>query len=128
MRLAEAGIEQYEISNFARPGMESHHNLKYWKRQPYMGFGVDAHSMLLAASSEASKTAISALRFSAPGTLEQFLAGGQPAITKVSGREALEEEFFADQFLQIAAIPYLGTGKLDLRRLRELALEMSHRT
>jgi putative oxygen-independent coproporphyrinogen III oxidase len=49
-RLNEAEIRQYEISNFARPGFESRHNLKYWTRQPYLGFGVDAHSMLEAAS------------------------------------------------------------------------------
>ena len=46
--LKAAGIEQYEISNFARAGAESRHNLKYWTRQPYLGFGVDAHSMLRA--------------------------------------------------------------------------------
>ncbi len=44
--LNAAGIAQYEISNFARAGAESRHNLKYWTRQPYIGFGVDAHSML----------------------------------------------------------------------------------
>ena len=49
-RLNGAGIRQYEISNFARAGLESQHNLKYWTRQPYLGFGVDAHSMLLASS------------------------------------------------------------------------------
>jgi oxygen-independent coproporphyrinogen-3 oxidase len=43
-RLKEAGIERYEISNFARPGWESLHNLKYWKQAPYIGFGADAHS------------------------------------------------------------------------------------
>jgi oxygen-independent coproporphyrinogen-3 oxidase len=43
-RLASAGIERYEISNFARPGFESRHNLKYWRREPYLGFGADAHS------------------------------------------------------------------------------------
>jgi oxygen-independent coproporphyrinogen III oxidase len=41
-----AGLRQYEISNFARSGYASRHNLKYWKRQPYIGFGLDAHSML----------------------------------------------------------------------------------
>jgi len=46
--LNTAGIKQYEISNFARAGAESRHNLKYWTRQPYLGFGVDAHSMLRA--------------------------------------------------------------------------------
>jgi len=43
-RLARAGILRYEISNFARPGLESRHNLKYWRREPYLGFGADAHS------------------------------------------------------------------------------------
>lgn len=43
-RLAAAGIPRYEISNFARPGFESRHNLKYWRREPYLGFGSDAHS------------------------------------------------------------------------------------
>jgi oxygen-independent coproporphyrinogen-3 oxidase len=43
-RLAQMGIERYEISNFARPGFESLHNLKYWKLEPYAGFGADAHS------------------------------------------------------------------------------------
>ena len=49
-----AGIVQYEISNFARPGQESRHNLKYWTRQPYLGFGVDAHSMLPASTGATS--------------------------------------------------------------------------
>src|SRR5690242_1090450 len=41
-RLARAGILRYEISNFARPGFESRHNLKYWRREPYLGLGSDA--------------------------------------------------------------------------------------
>ena len=43
-RLAAMGMARYEISNFARPGFESRHNLKYWKLEPYIGFGADAHS------------------------------------------------------------------------------------
>jgi oxygen-independent coproporphyrinogen-3 oxidase len=43
-RLAALGIVRYEISNFARAGFESRHNLKYWKLEPYIGFGADAHS------------------------------------------------------------------------------------
>lgn len=43
-RLAALGIVRYEISNFARPGWESKHNLKYWRLEPYAGFGADAHS------------------------------------------------------------------------------------
>ena len=44
-RLARLGIARYEISNFARPGSESLHNLKYWRLDPYIGFGADAHSL-----------------------------------------------------------------------------------
>ena len=43
-RLDSLGIHRYEISNFARPGLESRHNLKYWKLEPYAGFGAGAHS------------------------------------------------------------------------------------
>jgi len=43
-RLAAAGYEQYEISNFSRPGFESRHNTKYWRLDPVLGFGVSAHS------------------------------------------------------------------------------------
>ncbi len=43
-RLAEAGYDHYEISNWALPGFRSHHNLKYWRREPYLGFGAGAHS------------------------------------------------------------------------------------
>jgi oxygen-independent coproporphyrinogen-3 oxidase len=43
-RLAAAGYVHYEISNWALPGFESRHNLKYWQRQPYCGFGAGAHS------------------------------------------------------------------------------------
>lgn len=42
--LKKIGLFQYEISNFARPGRESKHNLKYWERVPYLGFGPSAHS------------------------------------------------------------------------------------
>ncbi len=42
--LKSAGYEQYEISNWAKPGFASKHNLKYWRREPYLGFGAGAHS------------------------------------------------------------------------------------
>ena len=85
-RLSGAGIAQYEISNFARPGRESKHNLKYWTRQPYVGFGLDAHSMLEGPGG--------AFRFSTPDSLEEFMAGAPLSRTPVSSREALEETFF----------------------------------
>ena len=49
-RLEDAGLRQYEISNFARSEFESKHNLRYWQRRPYLGVGLDASSMLREAS------------------------------------------------------------------------------
>ena len=43
-RLAAAGYHQYEVSNFAKKGKESHHNLRYWLMREYIGFGPGAHS------------------------------------------------------------------------------------
>lgn len=43
-KVRAAGFEHYEISNWARPGYRSRHNLTYWRNQPYLGFGAGAHS------------------------------------------------------------------------------------
>ena len=88
-RLESAGVGQYEISNFARAGFESRHNLKYWTRQPYLGFGVDAHSMLRSAVPD-----LEAIRFASPDSLERYLSGAPPQRTEVSCSSALEENFF----------------------------------
>ena len=42
--LAQAGLERYEISNYARPGLESRHNVNYWEGGDYLGVGAGAHS------------------------------------------------------------------------------------
>jgi oxygen-independent coproporphyrinogen III oxidase len=88
-RLAGAEIVQYEISNFARIGFESRHNLKYWTRLPYLGFGVDAHSMLPSATVESE-----AVRFAPADSLEQYMREAGLQRTAVSRRAALEESLF----------------------------------
>ncbi|MEC3639676.1 MULTISPECIES: radical SAM family heme chaperone HemW [Bacillus] len=45
-RMEAAGIHQYEISNFAKQGMESQHNLTYWSNEEYFGFGAGAHGYI----------------------------------------------------------------------------------
>jgi len=87
--LEAARIAQYEISNFARPGFESGHNLKYWTRQPYLGFGVDAHSMLASTNPQ-----FEAVRFSTADVVEKYTSGAPLQKTEVSRPSALEEEFF----------------------------------
>lgn len=86
-RLNSAGICQYEISNFARSGSESKHNLKYWTRQPYLGFGIDAHSMLYLSGS-------AAVRFSNPDSLDQYITGAPKLKTAVSSDHGVEEAYF----------------------------------
>lgn len=88
-QLESAGIAQYEISNFARAGFESRHNLKYWTRQPYLGFGVDAHSMLKSSAPDAD-----AVRCATADALEKYVAGVPLQKTPVSRADALEESFF----------------------------------
>ena len=69
--LHAAGVHQYEISNFAREGHRSRHNLKYWQRQPYLGFGLDAHSMLAAGRD--------AVRFANTSDLDEYLGDAASA-------------------------------------------------
>ncbi len=111
-RLAKGGVQQYEISNFARPvthgiGLhDSHHNLRYWTRQPYLGFGVDAHSMLLA-NDELRAIGVEAVRFATLDSLEGYSAAANDANPVASRTEqllasrtlvdvqvAIEESFF----------------------------------
>jgi len=80
-RLGQFGIPRYEISNFARLGFESRHNLKYWQLEPYLGFGLDAHSYL------------DGRRFSTPDNLPAYLADPLARATDLPATYA-EEHFF----------------------------------
>ena len=84
-RLAAMGLARYEISNFAQPGFESRHNLKYWQLEPYVGFGLDAHSFN------------GTHRWSNPDTLEQYFAHCEnefPALPSRVSTDPAEEHFF----------------------------------
>ena len=73
--LPVAGYARYEISNFARPGFESRHNLGYWQDVPYLGVGTAAHSYL------------DGQRYENPRGIEEYLAA-----LRESGRARREEE------------------------------------
>jgi oxygen-independent coproporphyrinogen III oxidase len=81
------GLRQYEISNFARSESRSRHNLKYWQRKPYLGFGLDAHSMIRTRDG-------SALRFCNPAELAEYQSGEQEDARQLSLSEELEEAWF----------------------------------
>ncbi len=120
--LSAAGIAQYEISNFARADAnnapatsqsfegaiepvnnQSLHNLKYWTRQPYLGFGVDAHSMLDVPGRKHSLSHTldistvdhcQAMRFATPDSLDAYMNRVPHTLTPVSAEAAIEESFF----------------------------------
>src|SRR5271157_4249823 len=86
--LMAAGYEQYEISNWAKPGFESSHNLKYWRREAYLGFGAGAHSF---SGAQRWANAHDAAAYVAA------ISGGKSAaeaVEEVTRELALEEEFF----------------------------------
>lgn len=92
--LATQGIEQYEISNFAtRSGIsnQSQHNLKYWTRDPYIGFGVDAHSMLVASEPSESSQAV---RFATADSLDAYMNRTPHSVKQISKQTSIEEECF----------------------------------
>jgi oxygen-independent coproporphyrinogen-3 oxidase len=84
--LPHHGFPQYEISNFAAPTHHSRHNLKYWHRAPYLGFGLDAHSMLFREHTAA--------RFANPDELPTYTSAPMRTITVVDTPEAFEETLF----------------------------------
>ncbi len=120
-----AGVRQYEISNFARPGHESLHNLKYWRRQPYLGFGVDAHSRLPAPQ---PKEPHAAVRAETSEDLDKLLNGAPRTVTQVSEQAAVEESYFLG--LRLAEGVDLLQVKLEfgipaVDRYREPIIEMA---
>src|SRR6266436_3819190 len=86
--LRAAGYHHYEISNWAKPGFESKHNLKYWRREAYLGFGAGAHSF--------SGTERWANVHDAAAYVSAVQGGGLPVEQqeKLTAESALEEELF----------------------------------
>jgi oxygen-independent coproporphyrinogen III oxidase len=88
LRLAAAGYEHYEISNWGLPGFRSRHNLKYWRREPYIGVGAGAHSFDGARRwSNVHDSALYTQR------VEQGISPREQ-IEPVTAQQALDEELF----------------------------------
>jgi oxygen-independent coproporphyrinogen-3 oxidase len=103
--LERTGFVHYEISNWARPGFESRHNLKYWRRTPYLGFGAGAHSF---SGAQRWANAHDAAAYVAA------IGGGKlpvEQLEQVTRESALEEELF------------LGLRKLDGIDVARIELE-----
>jgi len=111
--LRAAGYRHYEISNWAKPGFESKHNLKYWRREPYLGFGAGAHSF--------SGTQRWANVHDAAEYVKSIENGRLPVeqLEEVTAERALEEELF----LGLRQLAGIDVGKIE----REYGVALARR-
>lgn len=103
--LINAGFEQYEISNFARPGFRCRHNLVYWEHQEYLGLGAGAHSFL------------DGQRFYNELLPESYLRAIRERGTAMAGGEKLSPELLRSERLMLGLRMRAG---LDLQTVRDL--------
>jgi oxygen-independent coproporphyrinogen III oxidase len=101
--LDAASYHHYEISNWGKPGFESRHNLKYWKRQAYLGFGAGAHSF---SGAQRWANAHDAAAYVAAIDAGRLPVGQLEAVTRES---ALEEELF----LGLRQLDGIDVGKIE---------------
>src|SRR5437588_2557412 len=101
--LGAAGYRHYEISNWAKPGFESKHNLKYWGREPYLGFGAGAHSF---SGKQRWANAHDAVTY-----MNAMESGRLPVeqLETVTAEQALEEELF----LGLRKLEGIDVGKIE---------------
>ncbi len=104
MEFMEAhGYSHYEISNYAKPGFECRHNLKYWNAEEYAGFGPSAHSY------------IAGQRWWNVSSLAGYITELESGSTPVSAKETLTRTQMLDEFVLL----HLRQGILDMGGLRE---------
>lgn len=94
--LERHGYKQYEISNFARPGYESMHNLKYWRLGDYIGFGASAHSNL------------GLLRYSYTSNVREYISGVLGDKDIIDEQEELTRFDRAAEYLMLGMRTTLG--------------------
>lgn len=119
--LAQAGYEQYEISNFAQPGFECMHNIGYWTRENYLGLGLGAASLL------------NNVRYTNTSDLHAYMEGELRVEELPISRKAQMEEFMflglrmnqgvtRQQFQDVFGIPIEGIYRDALEHLKEEGL------
>lgn len=102
--LKQGGLERYEVSNFAKPGHEAHHNSNYWNHQNYIGFGPSAHSFWW---DEAT-----AKRWNNQSNLKKYLT--EPASGMVEESEELSERALAEERLFLGLRTTGGVSETEL--------------
>ncbi len=113
--LEAGGLGQYEISNFARAGAASRHNRGYWERKPYLGFGMDAHSML--------RDGAGGVRWANADSMSGYMdrLTFERTVDRVDARAGFEE----DLFLGLRLVEGVRVDGLDGRFLEEVRGELA---
>ena len=101
--LERYGYKQYEISNFAAPGYESKHNLKYWNMDDYMSFGPGAHS------------SIGNLRYSFVKDIKQYIYGVEKKISIIDEYEQIDPLERAVEYVMLGMRTSRGISEYDYR-------------
>lgn len=113
--LKEAGYERYEISNYSRSGYECRHNLGYWNRVPYLGFGIGAASLVPQEMSVKGKMC----RYSNPDNIEEYQ---KCFLDKFKG-EPLEREDEMEEFMFLGLRKTSGVLKGQFRSCFQTGIE-----
>lgn len=98
------GLLRYEISNFARPGLECRHNLKYWRYQPYLGLGAAAHSF------------VNGERISAVPAIDAYIRAIATGCPPVAMRERLTKAQSVGEYVFLALRTTQGLNAADFTR------------
>ena len=110
--LKEAGYEQYEISNYAKPGKESRHNLKYWERGDYLGLGLGAASM------------VRNIRMSNTKDMKTYLERCDKPKTMREDVQFLEEPRQMEEFMFLGLRKTRGVSKKEFKRIFGREMDM----
>ena len=110
--LARFGYKQYEVSNFARRGFESQHNLKYWFGEEYIGIGPSAHSY------------IGQCRYSYIADLEKYIERISSGITVIDQSEEMSDFEKAGEYLMLRLRTTRGISEAEYHDIYHLSLDL----
>ena len=113
--LAAQGYQQYEISNFAKPGRECRHNIGYWTRVPYIGLGASAASFL--------QTASGGLRLTNPARIRDYIAMAQEKAWRRRERTSLLPEDARFESLMLGLRMTRGVSEADFEGMHGMTLD-----
>ena len=109
--LAEAGYERYEISNYAKPGFESHHNSSYWVGTEYLGVGLGASSLM------------SNARFHNTTDMEEYIGGAGDPFSLREDMERLVQKELMEEFMFLGLRMCKGIEKAEFKRRFKCEIE-----